>query len=95
MPVYVYRCESCGREFEKRQSFADKPLTECELCSGRVYKVLQPIPIIYKGSGFYTTDYGSKSGGNGRNGRPDKVESKKTGAESLDSKKRSDTADAD
>lgn len=68
MPVYVYRCESCGSQFDRKQSFADAPLTECESCGGRLWKVFQPATIIYKGSGFYSTDHRSKSGGNGRNG---------------------------
>ncbi len=68
MPVYVYRCEKCGSQFEKKQSFSDAPLVECELCHGHLHKVFSPAAIIYKGSGFYSTDYSSKSGSNGRNG---------------------------
>ncbi len=71
LPVYVYRCEQCGSEMEKRQSFSDAPLTECERCGGRLRKVLTPAVVIYKGSGFYSTDHG-KSGGNGRNGSSEK-----------------------
>ena len=72
MPVYVYRCESCGSEIEKRQSFSDAPLTECEQCHGSLRKVLSPAAIIYKGSGFYSTDHNGKSGGSSRNGSSDK-----------------------
>lgn len=72
MPVYVYRCEKCGSQFEKKQSFSDAPLVECELCHGHLHKVFSPAAIIYKGSGFYSTDYSSKSGSNGRNGSSEK-----------------------
>jgi putative FmdB family regulatory protein len=65
LPVYVYHCEGCGSRLEKRQSFSDAPLTECEACGGVLRKVLQPPSIIYKGSGFYSTDHRSNSGGNG------------------------------
>jgi putative FmdB family regulatory protein len=72
LPVYVYRCEQCGSQLEKRQSFSDAPLTECEVCHGQLRKVLSPATIIYKGSGFYSTDHSSKSGGNGRDSLADR-----------------------
>lgn len=89
MPVYVYRCEGCGSQFEKRQSFSDAPLTECGACHGRLYRVLQPSTIIYKGSGFYSTDYRSKSGGNGSSSPGDKGETAKTTAGSSGESKES------
>lgn len=56
MPLYVYKCEGCGVTFERRQSIRDQPLTECPECEARVYRVLQPVGIVFKGSGFYVTD---------------------------------------
>ena len=61
MPIYEYRCEACGHTFELFQKFADKPVETCELCGARVNKVLHPVAIHFKGSGFYTTDYGRGS----------------------------------
>ena len=61
MPIYEYRCEACGHTFELFQKFADKPVEACELCGARVNKVLHPVAIHFKGSGFYTTDYGRGS----------------------------------
>jgi putative FmdB family regulatory protein len=57
MPIYVYRCADCNVETEKRQGFSDAPLTTCETCGGAVRRVLQPAGVIFKGSGFYSTDY--------------------------------------
>ena len=57
MPIYTYQCQSCGSVLEKRQSFADAPLTTCEACSGELRKLLHPVGIVFKGSGFYNTDY--------------------------------------
>ena len=57
MPTYTYRCESCGEAFDKRQSFSDDPLTTHETCGGSLRKVLHPVGIVFKGSGFYNTDY--------------------------------------
>jgi putative FmdB family regulatory protein len=63
MPTYGYRCGSCGHEFEIRQRITDEPLTTCPKCNGKLAKMLYPIGISFKGSGFYTTDY--KSSGEG------------------------------
>jgi putative FmdB family regulatory protein len=57
MPIYVYRCANCNAESEKRQGFSDAPLTSCEDCGGQLRRVLQPAGVIFKGSGFYSTDY--------------------------------------
>jgi putative FmdB family regulatory protein len=65
VPTYVYRCQSCGEVIERRRSFQDPPLTQCEACNGQLRKVLQPVGIIFKGSGFYTTDHRS-----GQQGEP-------------------------
>jgi putative FmdB family regulatory protein len=65
MPIYVYQCADCDTQIEKRQGFADAPLTTCEQCGGSVRRVLQPVGIIFKGSGFYSTDSRS-SASNGK-----------------------------
>ena len=63
MPVYAYRCLSCGVQFEKTQKFQDKPLTRCPECrTGTVRRILQPPAIVFKGSGWYATDHRSPSG---------------------------------
>ncbi len=64
MPIYTYRCKNCGVQFDKQQSFSDQPLTRCPECSKKtLYKVYQPVGIVFKGSGFYSTDHRSPSGG--------------------------------
>jgi putative FmdB family regulatory protein len=63
MPVYTYRCENCGIQFEKQQSFTDNPLKTCPECRKKALKkVITPTKIIFKGSGFYATDHKSPSG---------------------------------
>ena len=57
MPIYEYRCQNDHR-FEVLQKFADEPLTECEVCGAPATRVLHPVAIHFKGSGFYSTDYG-------------------------------------
>jgi len=61
MPIYVYQCDSCGVTFERQQSFNDAPLTDCPECDGHVNRVIQPVGIVFKGSGFYVTDNRAKS----------------------------------
>ena len=56
MAIYVYRCDHCGQTFERRQSISDAPLADCPECEGRVQRVIQPVGIVFKGSGFYVTD---------------------------------------
>jgi putative FmdB family regulatory protein len=57
MPIYEYRCDNDHR-FEVLQKFSDEPLTVCEVCGAPAQRVLHPVAIHFKGSGFYSTDYG-------------------------------------
>lgn len=64
MPVYTYRCENCGIQFEREQSYSDEPLKICPECRKKsLKKVISPVRVIFKGSGFYSTDHKSPSGG--------------------------------
>ena len=56
MPTYVYECAKCGEEMEEWQSFAEEPLKKHPGCGGKLSKVLQPVGIVFKGSGFHRTD---------------------------------------
>jgi putative FmdB family regulatory protein len=63
MPTYTYRCESCGVRFDQKQSFQDEPLTRCPECNKKsLRKVIAPVGIVFKGSGWYATDHKSPSG---------------------------------
>jgi putative FmdB family regulatory protein len=69
MPVYTYRCENCGVQFERHQSFTDAPLKTCPECRKKTLKkVITPTKIIFKGSGFYSTDHKSPSGADSSSG---------------------------
>jgi putative FmdB family regulatory protein len=56
MPVYLYECDSCGVRFERLQRMSEDVLTDCPECDGHVHRVIQPVGIIFRGSGFYITD---------------------------------------
>lgn len=83
MPVYTYRCENCGVQFDRHQKFSDAPLSWCPECGKKALrKVYTPVGIVFKGSGFYSTDHRSPSGST----RPSSSEDKnmtvdKSGAE--------------
>ncbi len=59
MPLYEYRCER-GHTFEVLQRMSDDPVTSCTVCGAPCQRVFHPVAVHFKGSGFYTTDYGRK-----------------------------------
>jgi len=92
MPIYTYRCENCGVQFERHQSFTDEPLKTCPECRKKsLKKVITPTRIIFKGSGFYATDHKSASGDMSRGS---KSESKTTEKE-TETKKETKTKSSD
>ncbi len=78
MPLYTYRCNENGHEFEVRQRMVDDPLTECLVCGGPVRRVVSSVGVVFKGSGFYVTDNRSSSA-NGKSGKS-KKDAKEGGA---------------
>lgn len=60
VPIYEYKCAK-GHVFEASQSMSDEPLSSCERCGAPVERVFHPVAVHFKGSGFYSTDYGSKA----------------------------------
>jgi len=66
MPNYEYECKKCGYKFEKFQNMSDKPLKKCPKCNGAVRRLIgKGMGVIFKGSGFYATDYKSNTSSNG------------------------------
>ena len=72
MPIYEYRCEN-GHVFDIMQRLSEDSLTKCVQCDAPVKKVLHPVGISFKGSGFYSTDYNKKAT------KPEPKETVKTG----------------
>ena len=87
MPIYEYKCEN-GHVFDVIQKMSDEPLSECQECGAPAERVLHPVAVHFKGSGFYNTDYGKKkkkAGANGGSGEGS-GESKGTEPKSGDAK---------
>lgn len=78
MPIYEYACTSCGERTEAKQSFDDAPLEDCPHCGGKLRKLFSPVGIVFKGSGFYSTDAkgGSKATTSNDKGDAAKTETK-------------------
>src|SRR3954447_22679046 len=88
MPIYEYECKNCKTRFDKLQSMTADPLTVCENCGGGpIRRVLQPVGIIFKGSGWYINDSRKSSSSDDSSGASNKSsESKGSESKSSDSK---------
>jgi putative FmdB family regulatory protein len=101
MPTYGYRCSSCGHQFEIHQRMTDAPLEACPKCQGKLTKILYPTGVIFKGSGFYSTDYkasGKSESSNGSSPSPEtksdaKTEAKPESKPDAKTESKTDTAD--
>lgn len=76
MPIYGYRCSNCGNQFEVYQKMSDEPVQTCPKCQGKVTKMLYPNGVVFKGSGYYSTDYKGSSASSSSNGSSSSGESK-------------------
>jgi putative FmdB family regulatory protein len=102
MPIYEYKCAN-GHVFDVIQKMSDEPLSECQECGAAAERVLHPVAVHFKGSGFYNTDYGRKKGGGngaGSDGAKEPSDSKgsegkSSEAKSGDSKSKTATASGD
>ena len=56
MPTYRYRCKSCAHEFDQFQKFVEDPLSICPECGQEIRRVIQPVGVVFKGSGWYIND---------------------------------------
>ncbi len=102
MPVYSYKCTNCDHRFEARQRFTDEPLTECPVCGSLIRKVITPVGIVFKGSGFYVTDNKNGKTSSTANGTgtsttaktPDSAQKAEEKSSSIKSTSTSDSASA-
>ena len=91
MPIYEYKCTN-GHVFDVIQRMSDDPLTKCQECGSPAERVMHPVAVHFKGSGFYSTDYGKKkSPANGgassaEGGKEKSSDSKSSESGSSDSK---------
>jgi putative FmdB family regulatory protein len=93
MPIYEYRCPK-GHTFEIFQRFADAPIEVCQECgAGPVEKILFPVAVHFKGSGFYATDYGRAGRKPSKDGEGGSSESGSSSGESSDKTEKSTSSE--
>ena len=95
MPLYEYKCHTCGKKFEVLQKFSDEPLKTHPECGGEVEKVISAPAFHLKGTGWYATDYAKSNGGKASEGaKEDKKENKKDDKKPEAKSESSSTADS-
>jgi putative FmdB family regulatory protein len=93
MPLYEYRCEACGHQFEVIQKFSDEPIAVCPKCgSGPVAKLLSSPAFQFKGTGWYITDYARKGTSEGKDAKG--APAKETKESKADSKSAPSSTDS-
>lgn len=90
MPTYEYACRACARRLEVVQAFGDKPLTKCDECGGKLKRVFHPVGVMFKGSGFYSTDSRNSKA---KSAKKDGVKSSDPGTKSKSSKAKTSSSD--
>lgn len=92
MPTYGYQCKTCGHQFEIFQKITDAALSACEKCGSAVKKLLYPVGIQFKGSGFYVNDYAKTPASSGESKTESTTETPKTETKSEPAKTESKPA---
>ena len=94
MPIYEYRCDN-SHEFDVFQRMSDDPLTECQVCGAPARRVLSAPAVHFKGSGFYSTDYGKKKKSSETSTADTKPKKSESSSDSSDSSSSSNGSSSD
>jgi len=81
LPIYEYECTCCSSRFELKQSFSESTVSSCPQCGGKAQRIFSPVPIIFKGPGFYSTD---NRGTHGHSSHEDRTDKAKAGSREND-----------
>jgi len=91
MPLYEYKCHSCGEKFEVIQKFSDSPLKIHDQCGGEVERLISPAALKFKGSGWYVTDYAGSGNGKTQSAKDGNKDAKKDGSATKDAPAKPET----
>ena len=91
MPIYEYECEVCSHTFEVIQKFSDDPIKACVACSGPVRRLLSPPGLVFKGTGWYATDYAGPERKKAREGEKREQKGSEASADTNGSERTSKT----
>ena len=92
MPIYEYECTKCGHQTEIWQKFSDRPVTKCDMCRGKMKKLISQSTFHLKGTGWYVTDYASKD--KNKVVKDSKPEKETKAKESSDKPKKKESTDS-
>ena len=81
VPTYEYECDGCHCRFERRQGFDAEPVSVCPRCQGKAHRVIHSVPVLFKGSGFYSTDHGGGHRSSSSSSRKDQSAEEKSPVE--------------
>jgi putative FmdB family regulatory protein len=96
VPIYEYKCEVCGHTFEVIRKFSDEPIASCVACAGPVRRLWSPPGLLFKGTGFYATDYKRKKTAKGHKLKGEKADTEASAETSGDEQKsKTDTGTSD
>lgn len=93
MPVYQYECTKCNHKFELTQSFNAEPSAQCPECNNGAKRLFIPVPVIFKGSGFYITDH--RKDGNGDINKTSEVKPEAKAVEAKDNTVKDEVKEAE
>lgn len=94
MPLYEYECETCHHQFEVQQKFSDPLVDKCVRCGKGVRKLISAPGIMFKGSGWYVTDYSNKLKDPNQAKQPESPAKEKTGSDSEKAPAKSEAGSA-
>lgn len=86
MPTYVYRCDDCSHQFELFQRMSDDPIDTCPKCQSKVRRVIHPVGVVFKGSGWYINDSRAKNSTDTKDSETSSTETKVSAMSSGESK---------
>lgn len=86
MPIYEYRCTSCGHQIEVMQKMSERPLRKCSKCAGRLEKLISRAAFQLRGGGWYAEGYAKDGGKKTASAKPDSGEASSSKAKSGDAK---------
>lgn len=93
MPIYEYECPSCGHRFEVLRKISENPDGKCPCCDAQAKRLFHPVGIVFKGNGFYTTDYKQKNSQPGQEGKESSSDDGKGSTDTTKPTKKDDAAD--
>ncbi len=93
MPTYAYGCDTCGHRFDQFQRFSEDPLRECPECGAPIRRLIQPVGVVFKGSGWYINDSRPKAKEDGAAAKGEREAKSDTKGDAVPAAEKTDKGD--